>query len=92
MIAKFKEGDKYGIEEFTFSIDYNKILERKRNVTETLQNGILMMLNQAKVNVVNAKASFKDRNTVIADGEEYSAGQDYHRDRERQQIAADTRP
>ncbi len=75
MIAKFKEGDKYGIEEFTFSIDYNKILERKRNVTETLQNGILMMLNQAKVNVVNAKASFKDRNTVIADGEEYSADQ-----------------
>lgn len=75
MIAKFKEGEKYGIEDFTFSIDYNKILERKKNVTDTLQSGILMMLNQAKVKVVNAMASFKDEKTVTAEGEDYTADQ-----------------
>lgn len=73
MIARFKEGEKYGIEDFTFAIDYNKILERKKNVTDTLRGGIDMMLKQAKVNVVNAMASFKDHRTVIADGEEYEA-------------------
>lgn len=73
MIARFKEGEKYGIEDFTFAIDYNKILERKKNVTDTLRGGIDMMLKQAKVNVVNAMASFKDSRTVIADGEEYEA-------------------
>lgn len=73
MIARFKEGEKYGIEDFTFAIDYNKILERKKNVTDTLRGGIDMMLKQAKVNVVNAMASFKDNRTVIAEGEEYEA-------------------
>lgn len=73
MIARFKEGDKYGIEDFTFSIDYNKILERKKSVTDTLRSGIEMMLSKAKVNVVNAMASFKDSKTVTADGEDYTA-------------------
>lgn len=73
MIARFKEGEKYGIEDFTFSVDYGKILERKRNVTDTLRSGIEMMLKQAKVNVVNATAAFKDSRTVVADGVEYEA-------------------
>lgn len=75
IIAKFKEGEKYGVEDFTFTLDFNKILERKNGVIETLRSGIDMMLKQAKVNVVNAMASFKDATTVVADGEEYTADQ-----------------
>lgn len=73
MISRFKEGEKYGIEDFTFAIDYNRIIERKKNVVDTLRSGIETLLSQAKVTVVNAMASFKDRNTVVADGEEYEA-------------------
>lgn len=75
IIARFKEGEKYGIDDFTFSIDFNKIIERKKNVTETLRGGIYTMLRQAKVNVVNAMASFKDSKTVVAGEEEYTADQ-----------------
>lgn len=75
IIARFKEGEKYGIDDFTFSIDFNKIIERKKNVTETLRGGIDTMLRQAKVNVVNAMASFKDPKTVVAGEEEYTADQ-----------------
>ena len=75
IIARFKEGEKYGIDDFTFSIDFNKIIERKKNVTETLRGGIDTMLRQAKVNVVNAMASFKDSKTVVAGEEEYTADQ-----------------
>lgn len=75
IIARFKEGEKYGIDDFTFSIDFNKIIERKKNVTETLRGGIDTMLRLAKVNVVNAMASFKDSKTVVAGEEEYTADQ-----------------
>lgn len=73
VIATFKNGEEFGIDDFTFSVDYNKILERKNSVTDTLRQGIASMLTAAKVNVVNAKASFKDAKTVTADGEDYTA-------------------
>ncbi len=72
-MAQFKEADKFGIDEFTFTFDFNKVIERKREVTDTLRAGIASMLKSAKVNVVDAHASFKDAHTVIANGEEYTA-------------------
>ncbi|MCH5227934.1 MAG: dihydrolipoyl dehydrogenase [Muribaculaceae bacterium] len=71
VIATFKEGEKFGIDDFTFAVDYNKIIGRKKEVVATLQKGVETMLSQAKVTVVNAKASFKDAKTLVADGEEY---------------------
>jgi len=73
MVMQFKEADKFGIEDFTFSVDFNRIAERKREVTDQLREGIAVMLRQAGVNVVNAMASFKDEFTVVAEGEEYGA-------------------
>ncbi len=73
VISTFKHGDEFGIDDFTFSVDFNKILARKNSVVETLRGGIDMMLTKAKVNVVNAMASFKDAKTVLANGEEYTA-------------------
>ena len=73
IVSNFKNGEEFGIDDFSFSVDYNKILARKNNVIETLRGGIDMMLKQAKVNVVNAFASFKDAKTVVANGEEYTA-------------------
>ena len=73
VISQFKEGEEFGIDDFTFSVDFNKIMERKNNVVETLRGGIDALMKSAKVNVVNAKASFKDSKTVVADGEEYTA-------------------
>ena len=71
VVSTFKEGEKFGIDDFTFTLDYNKIIERKREVVETLRKGVETMLDQAKVTVVNALASFKDSKTLIANGEEY---------------------
>lgn len=73
IIASFKEADKFGVDDFTFTLDYNKVVERKNDVVDTLRNGIDAMLKAAKVNVVNAMASFKDAHTVVADGQEYTA-------------------
>ena len=71
VVSLFKEGDKFGIDDFTFTLDYNKVRERKREVVENLRKGVETLLTQAKVTVVNSKAAFKNAKTVIADGEEY---------------------
>ncbi len=73
VVAAFKEADKFGVDDFTFTVDYGRILARKADVTSRLREGIAMMMKQAGVNVVDAMASFKDANTLVANGEEYSA-------------------
>lgn len=73
VVAGFKEADRFGVDDFTFSVDYNRIIQRKAEVVGKLRDGIQTMLTAAKVNVVNAMASFKDAHTVVADNEEYTA-------------------
>jgi len=73
MVSQFKEADKFGIDDFTFSVDFNKVVARKQEVVIQLREGVAAMLKSAKVNVVDAMASFKDASTVVADGEEYTA-------------------
>lgn len=73
VINTFKNGEEFGIDDFTFSIDYNKILERKKNVVSSLRDGIKMMLDQAKVNVIDGKAKFIDSHKVESNGEIYEA-------------------
>ncbi len=74
IVATFKEADKFGVDDFTFAVDFNRIIARKREVTDQLREGIAMMMKQAGVTVVDAMASFKDPHTVTTpDGTEYSA-------------------
>lgn len=73
VISEFKNGEEFGIDDFTFSVDFNKIQERKNNVVSQLRTGVESLLKSAKVNVVNAKASFRDAHTVTAGGEDYTA-------------------
>lgn len=72
-ITQFKEAERFGIDDFTFTFDFNKVMERKTAVTDQLRSGIASMLKAAKVAVVDAMAHFLDAHTVEADGEQYSA-------------------
>lgn len=73
VVAQFKDAEQFGIDDFTFSVDFDKIMARKNGVVEQLRSGIDMLMKQAKVHVVPKYASFKDAKTVVADGEEYTA-------------------
>ncbi len=73
VVQTLRESEKFGIDDFTFSLDYNQVIARKNEVVSQLRDAIAALLKSAKVNVVNAKAAFKDANTVVADGEEYTA-------------------
>lgn len=73
VVSQFKNSEQFGIDDFTFSLDFNKVMERKNNVVETLRAGIAQMMKMAKVNVVKGFAAFTDDHTVTCDGEEYTA-------------------
>ena len=73
VVSTVKEGDLFGLDNLRYELDYNKVLERKNSVVSTLRDGIAFMLKQTKVNVVEAKASFKDEHVVEADGNLYTA-------------------
>lgn len=73
IVSLMEEGKEYGLDNVSFSVDYNTVLSRKNSVVETLRSGIETMLSQAKVTVINSKASFKDAKTVIAEGQEYTS-------------------
>lgn len=75
VVSQFKTGEEFGIDDFTFTLDFSKIMERKEGVVENLRNGVETLLKQAKVKVINAKASFKNNTTIVADGEEFTAEQ-----------------
>ena len=71
IVSLFKEGEKFGIDDFTFAVDYNKIISRKKEVVAALRSGVQTLLSQANVTVVNEKAKFKDSKTLIAGDQEY---------------------
>ena len=73
VLTQFKEADKFGIDDFQFTLDFSKVMARKNEVISTLREGIASLMKSAKVNVVEAYASFKDAKTIVANGEEYTA-------------------
>lgn len=73
VFATLKDGEALGLANLSYEIDFNKVIERKRQVVSTLKSGIEFLLKQAKVNVVAARATFVDDMTVEADGQLYSA-------------------
>jgi dihydrolipoamide dehydrogenase len=73
MVDQFKGGSEFGIDDFTFTLDFNQVMSRKDGVVGQLRDGIAMMMKSAKVNVVEAYCEFKDNHTVVANGEEYTA-------------------
>lgn len=73
VVSTLREAETFGIDDFTFSLDYNQVVARKEQVVGQLREGIASLMKSAKVNVVDAKASFAGPRTVVADGVEYTA-------------------
>lgn len=73
VVSTMKEADVFGLDNLTYELDYNKVLERKNKVVGTLRDGVAFMLKQAKVEVVEAMARFVDQKTVEAAGKSYTA-------------------
>ncbi len=73
VVEQFKDSEKFGIDNFTFELDFNKVMSRKDEVVATLRAGVEQLLASAKVNVVKERASFTGPHTVKAGETEYEA-------------------
>lgn len=73
VVSTCRNGAEFGIGQVEFSLNFNKVIERRDIVVKTLRDGIAFSLNKAKVEVVEGMASFKDEFTVMVNGEEYNA-------------------
>lgn len=73
IVSQFKNGAEFGIDDFTFSVDFGKVMERKNEVVSRLREGISMLFKSAKVNFVEKKVAFKDAHTVTDGEEEWTA-------------------
>ncbi|MEG0774968.1 dihydrolipoyl dehydrogenase [Clostridium sp.] len=65
ILNTLKNIDEFGINIDGYSINVEKIQQRKQQVIDSLVNGIDQLLKANKVEVIKGTASFKDKNTVI---------------------------
>ncbi|WP_032120584.1 dihydrolipoyl dehydrogenase [Clostridium amazonitimonense] len=56
--------DEYGITVGDYSINVNKVQERKNKIVGTLVSGVEQLLKANKVEVISGEATLKDKNTV----------------------------
>lgn len=73
IVSQFKNAGEFGIDDFTFTVDYNKVVEHKEEVVNKLREGIAMLFKSAKVNHVEKFVHFKDAHTVTDGTEEWTA-------------------
>ncbi len=68
---EIKSADNLGISVQGADINFSAVIERKNQVVEKLRKGLALSLKNSGVVVINAEAKVKDKNTIIANNEEY---------------------
>ena len=60
-----KNANKYGIEIPSYKVNWNKIVQRSRNISKRLSKGVEYLMKKNKIDYLNGIASFIDCNTLI---------------------------
>lgn len=69
-----KEAETFGIMQCSYTLDFNRVMERKNQVVCCLQTGVETLLKHKNIHLVYGKASFQDTHTVKVGEELYQAG------------------
>ena len=67
------KADTFGLSQLSFTLDFNRVMERKNQVVETLRNGVATLLSAPGITVVQGTGRFTSNRTVMVGDEEYSA-------------------
>ena len=73
VVSLMKDSGEFGVGEVKFEIDFNKVIERRESVVNTLREGVAGLLKRAGVTLVEGMAKFKDDRTVTVGDDEFSA-------------------
>ena len=73
VINLMHEAEVWGVKTGEMAFDYAPVFERKEAVVKQLREGVEMLMGAPGITAIKGEASLKDANTVIVNGEEYSA-------------------
>ena len=73
VINLMREAEVWGVKTGEMAFDYAPVFERKEAVVKQLREGVEMLMSAPGITAIKGKASLKDANTVVVNGEEYSA-------------------
>ena len=63
-----KNANKFGIEIPSYKVDWNKIVQRSRNISKRLSKGVEFLMKKNKIDYIPASANFIDKNTLSLKG------------------------
>ena len=73
VINLMREAEVWGLKTGEMTFDYAPVFERKEAVVKQLREGVEMLMGAPGITAIKGEAILKDANTVIVNGEEYSA-------------------
>ena len=63
-----KDANKFGIEIPSYKVNWNKIVQRSRNISKRLSKGVEFLMKKNKIDYIAASASFINKNTLTLNG------------------------
>ncbi len=73
ILDTLRDSELYGLSGLRYDFDFDRVMERKREVTAALRSGVETLMSAPGITFVRAEARFKDAHTVVANSEEYTA-------------------
>ena len=73
VINLMREAEMWGVKTGELAFDYAPVFERKEAVVKQLREGVEMLMGAPGITAIKGEAILKDANTVVVNGEEYSA-------------------
>ena len=68
VLELIKNSSKYGIEIKDYSVNWNKVIKRSRDIANRMGKGIQYLMKKNKIEVINGFAKLIDKNTIQIEG------------------------
>ena len=75
LFAEINRASAWGINSENISLDFTKIVEKKNQTVERIRKSLELAVKNSGVKVIYAEACIKDKNTILAEGIEYTVGE-----------------
>ncbi len=73
VVNLMREAEVWGVKTGEMAFDYAPVFERKEAVVKQLREGVETLMGAPGITAIKGEAILKDANTVVVNGEEYSA-------------------
>jgi dihydrolipoamide dehydrogenase len=73
ILETLRKADTFGLSDLSYTLDYNRVMDRKRQVVDSLRQGVETLLSAPGITLVRGKAHFTGPKTVAVGEEEYTA-------------------